>query len=83
MCRLERIPLPEVSKESASQIALDFIKKQKSSEKVRVVAIESKDDGFVVRGTCPINLEGHEWAEKFEVVIDFKGKVKSDYSCLL
>lgn len=75
--------MPEVSKELASQIAMDFIKKQKNSEKVHVVAVETKDNGFIVRGTCPIDLEGHEWAEKFEVVVDLKGKVKSDFSSLL
>jgi hypothetical protein len=32
---------------------------------------------WIVRGTCPIDLEGHPWAEKFEVIIDQKGKVIS------
>jgi hypothetical protein len=72
-----------VSKESASQIAVDYLKKKKNTEKIDVVAVEQQDEGFIVRGTCPIDLEGHQWAEKFEVVIDLKGKVKSEYSNLL
>lgn len=73
----------QVSKESASQIAVDYLKKKKNTEKIDVAAVEQQDDGFIVRGTCPIDLEGHQWAEKFEVVIDLKGKVKSEYSNLL
>jgi hypothetical protein len=75
--------MPQVSKESASQIAVDYLKKKKNTEKIDVAAVEQQDDGFIVRGTCPIDLEGHQWAEKFEVVIDLKGKVKSEYSNLL
>lgn len=45
--------------------------------------IEEKSDGYIVRGLCPIDLEGHKWAERFTVVIDWKGKVKStDYALL-
>jgi hypothetical protein len=36
-----------------------------------------------VRGTCPIDLEGHPWAEKFEVIVDQKGKIKSTDFALL
>jgi hypothetical protein len=75
--------MPQVSKELASQIAVDFLKKKKNTEKIDVAVIEQLDDGFIVRGTCPIDLEGHQWAEKFEVVIDLKGKVKSEFSNLL
>jgi hypothetical protein len=72
-----------VSKESASQIVVDFLKKQKNTEKIDVALIEEQSDGWVVRGTCPIDLEGHPWAEKFAVVVDLKGKVKSTDFALL
>jgi hypothetical protein len=37
----------------------------------------------VVRGTCPIDLEGHPWAERFAVVVDLKGRIKTtDYALL-
>jgi hypothetical protein len=75
--------MPQISKESASQIAIDFIKKQKNTEKIDVAMIETQENEFIVRGTCPIDLEGHQWAEKFEVVVDLKGKIKSNYSTLL
>jgi hypothetical protein len=45
--------------------------------------IEEKSDGYIIRGICPINLEGHQWAEKFEVVIEWNGKIKSTYYSLL
>lgn len=38
---------------------------------------EESKEGWVIRGTCPIDLAGHQWAEKFMVIIDWKGKVKS------
>ncbi len=72
-----------MSKELASQIAVDYLKKKKNTEKIDVAAVEQQDEGFIVRGTCPIDLKGHQWAEKFEVIIDLKGKVKSEYSNLL
>jgi hypothetical protein len=75
--------MSSVSKELAHQIAVDFLKKRKSTEKVDVSTVEQKDQVWVIRGTCPIDLEGHPWAEKFEVVVDQKGKIKStDFSLL-
>jgi hypothetical protein len=72
-----------VSKELAHQIALDFLKKRKSTEKIDVSTVEQKNEVWIIRGTCPIDLEGHPWAEKFEVVVDQKGKIKStDFSLL-
>jgi hypothetical protein len=72
-----------VSTEVAQQIAVDFLRKRKNTQKVDVSTIEQKNEVWVVRGTCPIDLEGHPWAEKFEVVIDQRGKVKStDFSLL-
>ncbi len=75
--------MPQISKETASQIAAEQVKRQKSTEKVDVALVETDGTSWIVRGTCPINLEGHPWAEKFMVVVDEKGKVKStEYSLL-
>jgi hypothetical protein len=75
--------MPQVSKEAASEIVVDFLKKQKNTDKIDVADIEEQSDGWLVRGTCPINLEGHPWAEKFAVVVDLKGKIKAtDFSLL-
>jgi hypothetical protein len=68
--------MPQTSKESASQIAVEFLKKQKNTDKIDVAVIEEQSDGWMVRGTCPIDLEGHPWVEKFAVVVDWKGKIK-------
>jgi hypothetical protein len=73
----------DISKENAQQIAVDFLKKRKNTEKIDVAAVEQNDQDWIIRGTCPIDMEGHPWAERFEVVIDTKGKVKCSYSTLL
>lgn len=68
---------------NATEIAVEFLKKRKNTERIEVSSVEQRDGCWVVRGTCPIDLEGHPWAEKFEVVIDGKGKIKStDFSLL-
>jgi hypothetical protein len=72
-----------VSEEDAQKIAVDFLKKMKNKEKVDVVSIEQKDAFWIIHGTCPIDLEGHPWSERFEVVIDQKGRVKSSEVSLL
>jgi hypothetical protein len=75
--------MPQLSKESASQIAVEFLKEQKSTDRIDIAVIEEQDDGWMVRGTCPIDLEGHPWVEKFAVVVDWKGKIKeSNYGLL-
>jgi hypothetical protein len=75
--------MPQVSKEAASEIVVDFLKKQKNTDKIDVADIEEQSGGWLVRGTCPIDLEGHPWAEKFAVVVDLKGKIKAtDFSLL-
>jgi hypothetical protein len=66
----------QVSKEAASQIAVDFLKQQKNTDRIEVAMIEEQTDGWMIRGTCPIDMEGHPWAEKFAVVVDWKGKIK-------
>jgi hypothetical protein len=63
--------------EEAQKIALEFLKKRKRTEKIDVSTVEQRDGYWIVRGTCPIDLEGHPWAERFEVVIDAKGKIRS------
>ena len=75
--------MPQTSKESASQIAVEYVKQQKSTDRVDVAVIDEQDDGWMVRGTCPIDLEGHPWVEKFAVVVDWKGKIKDAHYGLL
>ena len=75
--------MPQTSKESASQIAVEYVKQQKSTDRVDVAVIDEQDDGWIVRGTCPIDLEGHPWVEKFAVVVDWKGKIKTTNYALL
>ncbi len=75
--------MPHLSKEAASEIAIEFVRQQKSTDKIDVAVIEEQGDGWMVRGTCPIDLEGHPWVEKFVVVVDGKGKIKeSNYGLL-
>jgi hypothetical protein len=73
----------QVSKETASQIAVEHLKRQKYTEKIYVATVEGNGDCWIVQGTCPIDLLGKPWAEKFEVIIDAKGKVKSTNCALL
>jgi hypothetical protein len=76
-------PAETVSKEVAQKLAVDYLKKQKCTDKVDVNIVEKKREDWVIRGTCPINMEGHPWAEKFEVIVDPKGKIKaSDFGLL-
>jgi ActR/RegA family two-component response regulator len=74
---------PQLSKESASQIAIEYLKKRKNTEKVEVALVEAQDDCWVIHGTCPIEFGEMQWPEKFAVVVDSKGKIKStDYGLL-
>jgi hypothetical protein len=72
-----------ITVESVQQIAIEFLKKRKNTERVEVSTIEQNKDIWVIRGTCPIDLEGHPWAEKFEVIVDTKGKVRTTTFSLL
>jgi len=75
--------MPQVTRESASEIVIDFLKKEKNTDKIDVAMVEEHDEGYIVRGTCPIDLEGHPWAERFAVVVDLKGRIKTtDYALL-
>jgi len=72
-----------ISVESAQQIAIDFLKKRKNTPNVEVSGVDHNNDIWVIRGTCPIDLEGHPWAERFEVIVDTKGRIKSTSFALL
>jgi len=75
--------MPQVTRESASKIVVEFLKKQKNTDRIDVAMVEENGEGYVVRGTCPIDLEGHPWAERFAIVIDLKGIIKTtDYALL-
>jgi hypothetical protein len=75
--------LPQVTKEVASQVVVSYLKKQKKADKINVAMIEEKNGSYVVRGFCPIDIEGSQWPERFTLVVDSKGKVKStDYALL-
>jgi len=75
--------MTDISTETAQKIALEYLKKRKNTVKIDISIVEQKGIFWVVRGTCPIDLEGHPWAEKFEVVVDGKGKIKSTNFSLL
>jgi hypothetical protein len=73
-----------LSKETVSQIAVDFLKKRKSPEqKIEVSFIEAEGNGWVVTGACLMEIGGSNWPEKFSVVLDSKGKIKSSSFALL
>ncbi len=75
--------MTNVTREYAQAVAVDYLKKLKSAQTVNVSTVEQRGQEWEVRGTTPLDLEGHPWAEKFEIVIDIKGKVKTvDYSLL-
>jgi hypothetical protein len=80
---LEEHAMQNISTESAQQIAVEYLKKRKSVQRVDVSTVEQKNGAWIIRGTCPIDLEGHPWAEKFEIIVDDKGKIKcTDFSLL-
>ena len=72
-----------ITGESVQQVAVEFLKKRKSTERVEISTIEQNKDIWVIRGTCAIDLGGHPWAEKFEVVLDTRGKVRKEAFALL
>ena len=72
-----------ITVDSARQIAMEYLKKRKNIERIEIAAVEQNKDIWVIRGTCPIDLEGHPWAEKFEVIVDTRGKVRTMTFALL
>lgn len=72
-----------ISEDTVKQVVVDSVKKRKNTEKIEVTIVERNREDWIVRGICPIDMEGHPWAEKFEVIVDPKGKVKSvDFALL-
>ena len=72
-----------VDYDNAQEIAVTFVKDKKNVMNVIVVTTENKDGVWVIRGTCPIDLDGHPWRESFEVIVDQKGNVKtSDFQLM-
>ena len=69
--------MAQMSKELASQIVVDYLKKQKATDKIEVAMVELEDSCWVVRGTCPIEFGERHWPERFTVAVDLKGKIKS------
>jgi hypothetical protein len=75
--------MQNISTEAVQKIAVDYLKKRKNLERIDISTVEQKNGVWIIRGTCPIDLEGHPWAEKFEVVIDSKGRITyTDFSLL-
>jgi len=72
-----------ITKDAVEMIVVEFLKKRKYTDRVKVSEIEQNNEIWVIRGTCPIDMEGHPWAEKFEVVLDIRGRVKSADFALL
>ena len=66
-------PINPLLEPKIKAIRRDFIKR----------ILEEQADSWVVRGTCPIDLEGHKWAEGFTVILDLKGKIKTTDFALL
>lgn len=81
--QLEVYAMKVLMEKDAQEIAVEFLKKRKKTEKIDIASVEQRDGCWIIRGTCPIDLEGHPWAERFEIVIDTKGKIKAtDFSLL-
>jgi hypothetical protein len=72
-----------LSDNDVQKIVVDFLKKRKNAEKIDVASTVQNDGVWIVKGTLPIDLEGHPWAERFEVTVDQKGKIKSTEFSLL
>jgi len=77
------VQMTQLSKETASQIAVEFLKKRKNTDKIEVALIELQEDCWVISGTCPMEFGDATWPERFAVVVDLKGKIKSSDFALL
>ncbi len=73
----------QLTKDEASQITIEFLKKLKNARKIEVMFTESKDNCWVVSGTTPIEFGGSQWPERFAVTVDSRGKIKSSNFRLL
>lgn len=75
--------MPQVSKESASQLVVNYLKKQKKTNEINVATVQEENGGYIIRGITPVNIEGNNWPERFTVHVDKKGKVKTtDYALI-
>lgn len=68
-----------VNPQEVQNITRDYVRKRKNVEKVDIISAEQKEEAWIVKGTCPIDVAGHPWMEKFEVIIDHKGKIKNSH----
>ena len=41
--------MPPLSKENASQLAVEFVKKEKNTERIDIAVVEEQSDGWMVR----------------------------------
>jgi len=75
--------MQSISTEAVQRIVVDYLRRRKNTDKIDISTVEQKKRIWIIRGTCPIDLEGHPWAEKFEVVVDEKGRIRSTEFSLL
>ncbi len=73
----------QLSKNEVNKITFDFLRKLKNTEKIEVMFTEMKDNCWIVSGTTPIEFGGSHWPERFTVMVDSKGKIKSSNFKLL
>jgi hypothetical protein len=71
------------SVEPAQQTATEFLKKRKNTAKANVSSVEQNNEIRVIRGTCPIDLEGHPQAENSKLLWTQKEKVESSDFALM
>ena len=72
-----------VTEREAQQVVLEYVKKRKNTDRINILTIREEDGLWIVSGTCPIDLQGHPWTERFEIIVDKKGKIKTtDFSLL-
>lgn len=70
-----------VSREDVRRTVADFVKKRKNTAEITVFTVLQTEGVWTVQGTCPIDMEGHPWTERFEVTLDQKLKIVStDFS---
>ena len=66
-----------MNSEDAQSIAVEFIKTRKKPSRVNVISTRKEDGVWIVKGTCPIDMDGHPWIEEFEVHVDLKGRIEA------
>jgi hypothetical protein len=57
--------------------------RKRRTRRINVATVDQNDDNWIVRGTCPIDMEGHPWTEKFEVIVNPKERIISMNLALL